>query len=56
LKQDLEPYKNRAGRPNLGWGFAVVEALEGEGLLVSASVIDSKTNDPTTIPIIVSAQ
>ncbi|RLE26678.1 MAG: hypothetical protein DRJ65_05010 [Acidobacteria bacterium] len=52
LLQDLEPFKNRAGRPNLGWGFAVVEISEGNGLLVSASVIDSRTNDGTTIPII----
>ncbi len=52
LLQDLEPFKNRAGRPNLGWCFAVVEISEGNGLLVSASVIDSRTNDGTTIPII----
>ncbi len=56
LFQDLEPFKKRAGRPNLGWGFAVVEVLEGSGLLVSASVIDSRTNDGTTIPIIVAAE
>ncbi len=54
LVQDLEPFKKRAGRPNLGWGFAVVEVTEGAGLLVSASVIDSRTNDGTTIPIIIS--
>lgn len=52
LLQDLEPFKKRAGRANLGWGFAVVEVLEGSGLLVSASVIDSRTNDGTTIPIV----
>lgn len=56
LLQDLEPFKKRAGRPNMGWGFAVVEVLDGSGLLISASVIDSGTNDGTTIPIIVSTQ
>ena len=56
LLQDLEPFKKRAGRPNLGWGFAVVEVLEGSGLLISASVIDSRTNDGTTIPIIESQE
>ncbi len=56
LLQDLEPFKKRAGHPNLGWGFAVVEVFEGSGLLVSASVIDSRTNDGTTIPIIVSTE
>ena len=47
--QDLEPFVNRAGQPDLGWGYAVVEVLEGGGVLASASVIDSRTNDPTTI-------
>ena len=56
LLQDLEPFKKRAGRPNLGWGFAVIEISEGNGLLVSASVIDSRTNDGTTIPIIESQE
>ena len=52
LKQDLEPFKNRAGRPNLGWGYAEIEVTAGAGVLVSASVIDSRTNDPTTVPVI----
>ncbi len=49
LVQDLEPFKNRAGRPNLGWGFAKVEVTAGSGVLVSASVVDSRTNDATTV-------
>ncbi len=49
--QDLEPFKTRVGQPNLGWGFAKVEVVSGSGLLTSASVIDSRTNDPTTIPM-----
>jgi hypothetical protein len=48
--QDLEPFRTRANEPNLGWGFAEVEVLSGSGIITSASVIDSRTNDPTTIP------
>ncbi len=51
LFQDLEPYSRRASRPDLGWGFASVEVLEGTSVLVSASVIDSRTNDATTVPV-----
>jgi len=48
--QDLEPFRTRANEPNVGWGFAEVEVLSGSGIITSASVIDSRTNDPTTIP------
>ena len=51
LIQDLEPFARRAGRPNLGWGLARVEVMNGSGVLVSASVIDSRTNDATTVPM-----
>ncbi|RPI23755.1 MAG: hypothetical protein EHM57_03525, partial [Actinobacteria bacterium] len=33
LVQDLEPYSRRASRPDLGWGFAEVEVLEGGPVL-----------------------
>lgn len=36
LIQDLEPYAQRASRPDLGWGFAEVEVLEGGPVLISA--------------------
>ncbi len=49
--QDLEPFRTRADQPDLGWGFAVVEVVEGSGVLTSATVIDSNTNDGTTIPM-----
>ncbi len=49
--QDLEPFSIRAGRPDLGWGYATVRVVNGSGILSSASVIDSRTNDPTTIPM-----
>ncbi|MDY6797881.1 MAG: hypothetical protein SVX28_03895, partial [Pseudomonadota bacterium] len=49
--QDIEPFVGRAGAADLGWGFATVEVLSGEGILASASVIDSRTNDATTVPL-----
>jgi len=51
LIQDLEPFARRAGRPDLGWGLARVEVMTGSGVVVSASVIDSRTNDATTVPM-----
>jgi N-acetylneuraminic acid mutarotase len=49
LIQDIEPFAKRAGRPNLGWGLARTEVITGSGVLVSASVVDSRTNDATTV-------
>jgi hypothetical protein len=51
LKQVLEPFARRAGHPDLGWGLARAEVTAGSGVLVSASVIDSRTNDATTVPM-----
>jgi len=51
LVQDPEPFKRRAGRPDLGWGFAEIEVVSGNGILATASVVDSRTNDATTIPV-----
>jgi hypothetical protein len=56
LLQDLEPYSRRASRPDLGWGFAEVEVLEGGPVLISASVVDSRTNDATTVPVKVTTE
>jgi hypothetical protein len=50
VAQDSEPFKNRANAPDLDWGFATVTVLKGTNILTSASMIDMKTNDPTTIP------
>ncbi len=47
--QDLQPFSSRFGQSDLGWGFATVTVTSGEGVLASASVIDSRTNDATTI-------
>ena len=48
--QDPEPFKNRANAPDVDWGFATVTVVKGTNVLSSASLIDMKTNDPTTIP------
>lgn len=47
--QDNEPYKNRANTPGIDWGYATVTVLKGTNVLTSASMIDSRTNDPSTI-------
>ncbi len=47
--QDLQPFDRRANRPNIGWGYATIHVTGGSGLLLSASVIDSRTNDATTV-------
>jgi hypothetical protein len=51
LTQVIEPFANRAGRPDLGWGLARAEVITGSGVVVSASVVDSRTNDATTVPM-----
>ena len=48
--QDVEPFRNRANQPDLDWGFATVTVLKGTNIRTMAALIDSKTNDPTTIP------
>lgn len=50
--QEIAPFVDRAGRPDIGWAMARVEVTNGRGVLASASVIDSRTNDPTTIPMV----
>ncbi len=49
LVQELQPFVTRAGRPDLGWGFAVVTAADSGAIIATASVIDEHTNDPTTV-------
>jgi len=50
--QDLQPLRDRASEPDLGWAMAKVEVLSGSGVLTSASVVDSMTEDPTTISMV----
>ncbi len=47
--QDLEPFTNRAGKPDIGWGFATITVVKGTNIQASAALVDSRTNDPTTI-------
>jgi hypothetical protein len=47
--QDLQPFAARAGQASLGWGFARVAVESGSGIFSSASVIDSRTGDSTTV-------
>jgi hypothetical protein len=51
VKQDTSSFADQVNSPDVGWGFAKVEVIRGSGILCSASVIDSRTNDPTTIPM-----
>jgi hypothetical protein len=50
--QELAPLATRAGRPDIGWAMAKIEVITGSGILASGSVIDSRSNDPTTIPLV----
>jgi hypothetical protein len=47
-----EPFDRIAGRTDIDAGYAVVEILTGDGLVAYASVIDNRTNDPTTVPMV----
>jgi CubicO group peptidase (beta-lactamase class C family) len=47
-----EPFERIAGRTDIDAGYAVVEILAGDGLVAYASVIDNRTNDPTTVPMV----
>jgi len=50
FKQETQVFRNRAGQTNLARGYARVTVLSGGGVIVSGSVVDNRTNDPTTIP------
>jgi hypothetical protein len=50
-KQENRPFFFKAGgQTNLSQGWAWVQVRSGSGILASASVVDNKTNDPTTLP------
>jgi len=50
--QETRPFAKRAGRSDLDAAYAKVTVTAGNGVLVSASVIDNVTNDPTTMPML----
>ncbi len=46
-----EPFERFAGRTDIESGYAIVEVSSGSKISAYASVIDNRTNDPTTIPM-----
>ena len=48
---EIQPYRYRRTRNDISCGCALIEVARGTGILVSASVIDQRTNDAITIPI-----
>jgi len=50
--QRQEPFDRLAGRNDIAAGWATVEIIDGQGLVAYASVIDNRTNDPTTVPAV----
>jgi len=46
-----EPFDRLAGRTDIDQGYAVVEVVDGDGVTAYASVVDNRTNDPTTVPM-----
>jgi hypothetical protein len=45
-----QPFASLAGREDLVAGYATVTVETGNGIVAYASVIDNRSNDPTTIP------
>lgn len=50
--QETRVFRNRAGQTAMQRGSAQVTVTTGSGVIVSASMIDNTTNDPTTIPMV----
>jgi CubicO group peptidase (beta-lactamase class C family) len=46
-----EPLLRLAGRDDLTAAYASIEVEQGDGIIAYGSVIDNRTNDPTTIPM-----
>jgi hypothetical protein len=49
--QENQPFLVRFGHNDVTAGYAGVRLIEGSGLVVYGSVVDQRTNDPTTIPM-----
>ena len=47
--QTTRPFFNQAGQTEMDRGYAKVTVQSGSGVFAFASVIDSLTNDPTTV-------
>jgi hypothetical protein len=48
---EIQPYRYRRTRNDISCGCALIEVARGTGILVSASVIDQRTNDAITVPM-----
>lgn len=46
---EVEPFRTKAGQTNMTTGFARVTVLTGDAVVALASVVDSVTQDPTTV-------
>ncbi len=49
-KQENRVFAVRAGRSDISGGYAKVAVASGSGVIAYGSVVDARTNDPTTIP------
>jgi hypothetical protein len=52
LLQLQEPFERLGGRSDIVGGYAVIEVTAGTGIVAYASVVDNRTNDPTTVPMV----
>jgi len=50
--QMQEPFDRLAGRTDLDEAYATITVESGEGVIAYASVIDNRTNDPITVPMV----
>ncbi|MGV8041198.1 MAG: hypothetical protein AB2L07_14360 [Thermoanaerobaculaceae bacterium] len=50
-RSENQAFRRLAGQTSLAAGSARVSLTSGAGVIVSASVVDNTTNDPTTIPM-----
>jgi hypothetical protein len=48
-KQEIQPFRSKAGQTAMDRGYAKVTVTSGTGVFAFASVVDNITNDPTTI-------
>ena len=49
---EVRPFVEAAGLTDLDQGFARVTLESGEAIIVLASVVDNRTNDPTTVALV----
>lgn len=50
-KQENQVFLRRAGQTSMDSGYARIDGISGGGVVVSGSVVDNITQDPTTIPM-----